>query len=434
MTPPSSTSVAPETRRALLGLAALGLALRLAVAVALGIDRPPAFGTDQYEYDDYAWNVARGRGYRGISPDVADREHLTAYRPPGTSLAWAGLYYAFGHRYEAVRVAHCLVGAATIFLVFGIGRRCYGEGVGLTAAGLFAAYPISWLYSVELLSEALGTFWLLGFVLACLAFADRPTWSRAALAGLLLGLSVLTRPNSVLLLPLVGLWALRQFRKDWRALALSTLIPAVMAATMVPWVARNYRVFGEFIPFSTMGGSVLLQGNNRVVATEPKYAGYSVWDTEIPEYKAALEAPGDEVGRDKVARVLAVRWLKDNPDKWGYLLRSKFIRSWTPLLQPHSPLSYRLGMLLCWGPLLLLSAVALLPTLTRSLREGDPSWLLHLAILHYAINSLIFFGNARYRYPIEPICMVLAAWLAACAWRSFRGAGRSPVVAGLAHP
>ncbi len=431
MLQPSSITIAPGTRRALFGLVALGLVLRLALAVALGIDRPPAFGTDQYEYDDYAWNVAQGRGYRGISPDVADRDHLTAYRPPGTSLAWAALYYTFGHRYEAVRIAHCAAGAATILLVFGIGRRCYGEGVGLMGAGLFAVYPISWLYSVELLSEALGTFWLLGFVLAALAFADRPGWPLALLAGSLMGLSALTRPNSVLILPLVGVWALWQFRRNPRALALSVLIPVVMAATMTPWVIRNYRVFGEFIPFSTMGGSVLLQGNNRIVATEPKFAGYSVWDTEIPEYKAALEAPGDEVGRDKVARVLAVRWLKDNPAKWGYLLRSKFIRSWTPLLQPHSPRMYRLGMLLCWGPLLVLSAIALIPTLLRSIRAGTPDWLLHLAILHYAINSLIFFGNSRYRYPIEPICMVLSAWLASRIWQALRKPEERPIATSL---
>lgn len=83
-------------------LVLLGAGLRVGLAIGLGLDKPPAFGSDQYEYDNYAWNVAQGRGYRGISPDVTDLDHLTAYRPPGTSLTWAALYRIFGHRYGVV--------------------------------------------------------------------------------------------------------------------------------------------------------------------------------------------------------------------------------------------------------------------------------------------------------------------------------------------
>ena len=79
-------------------------------------------------------------------------------------------------------------------------------------------------------------------------------------------------------------------------------IPVIALATLVPWTVRNYRVFGEFIPFSTMGGSALLQGNNRIVSTVQNYSGYSVWDSEIPEYQDTARAPNDEVGRDRVAR------------------------------------------------------------------------------------------------------------------------------------
>src|SRR5215467_899031 len=120
----------------LLMFVCLGLALRLGVAAALdgGLGGTPAPGSDDFEYDSYAWNVAQGRGYRGVSPDVTDPEHLTAYRPPGTSFVWAGLYRLLGHRYAAVRVLHCILGAATILLVYWVGQRCFGHSVGLLAA------------------------------------------------------------------------------------------------------------------------------------------------------------------------------------------------------------------------------------------------------------------------------------------------------------
>ena len=403
----------PSTRRiALTAIVALGLALRLGAAAALGLGEPPAPGSDQKEYDTYAWNLAQGRGYRGMSPDVADRDHLTAYRPPGTSLAWAGIYRVVGRRYEAIRLFHCLVGAATILLVYHIGRDCGGEAVGLTAASAFAAYPLGLLYTSELLSETLGTFWLLAAVLACLRLAERPSWGRAILAGGLLGLALLTRLNVTLLLPLVAAWGIWQLREAPRGRLMGLAVPAVAVGVLVPWAVRNYLIFHAFIPFSTMGGSVLLQGNNRIVVTDPKFYGGSPWDTAIPEYRDALRSAGSELERDRVARKFAVEWLRDHPGDWPFLAQAKLRRAWTPFLQPHAPLLYRAALLASWGPILLLSGLAFLPTLALFLRAGHPGWLLHLVLLGYTLTSLIFFGNPRYRFPVEPLCMVLAAMAA----------------------
>ena len=80
----------------------------------------------------------------------------------------------------------------------------------------------------------------------------------------------------------------------------------------------------------------------------------------------------------------------------------------TPFLQPSSPRLYRLAMLLSWGPVLVLSALALVPTLVRFLRERHPGWLIHLAIVHWMLGTVIFFGYARYRQPVEPLCIMLA--------------------------
>ncbi len=155
-------------------MVSLGFLVRLGLAVVLGLSEPPEPGSEREEYDTYAWNLAQGRGYRGMSPDVKDQDHLTAYRPPGSSLVWAGLYGVVGHRHAAVRVLNCLAGAATIALVYLIGCRSFNPTVALVAAAAFACWPLSLLYSTQLLSEALGTFWLLAFVAVALDFAVRP--------------------------------------------------------------------------------------------------------------------------------------------------------------------------------------------------------------------------------------------------------------------
>lgn len=410
-----------STRTWLAVFVAIGLLLRLGLAIRLGLNEPPRPGSDQYEFDTYAWNLAQGNGYRGLSPNVTDQNHLTAYRPPGVSAVWAGLYVVLGHRYDAVRITHCLVGALTILVVYAIGKRVFDQNVGLIAAGVFAVWPQSLLYSVGLQSEPLGTLSFLWALLECLRFAETLGWRRALGAGLLLGYSILCRPAGFFMLPLVCIWVVWQFRHDLKSLRQACLIPIAAILPFIPWTVRNYLVLGELVPISTAGGSALLQGNNRIVATDPKYYGYCVWDTSIPEYREAIQAPNNEVERDRVAKRLAVEWLKGNPDKWLYLLQAKFRRSWTPILQQPSRLN-RLVMLATWGPVLILFAAAYFPTLFLLLRGRHPGWLIHLAILHYQVNSLVFYGSARYRYSIEGLCIILAAvaalWIWHPCWRS----------------
>jgi len=398
-----------RTRWILLALLVSGFALRLCVGAALGLDGAPESGSDSQEYDTYAWNIAQGRGYRGMSPDVADRDHLTAYRPPGPSIVWAGVYYVLGHRYSAVRLLHCLAGTATIAVVYLIGSQSFSRTVGLLAAAAFAGWPISLYYSVQLLSEPLATFWLLTFVAAALDFASRPEPIRAMVTGLMLGLALLTRSNVVLLIPLAFFWAIVQFWGQPRAMAWALAIPLVALATLIPWTMRNYRIFGAIVPLSTGAGDVLLGGNNRLVATDPNYYGYWIFPDELSEYREQLKQTNDELIRDRLEVKLAIAWIESNPDRWWYLIHAKFRRLWTPFLQPQSPRLFRVATAVTWGPVLVLFALAFFPTLTTFLRQGHPGWLIHLVVLHVMLNAIVFWGAARFRYPIEGLCLILAS-------------------------
>lgn len=390
-------------------LVALALVLRLGFAAVQGLERPLPSGSDEREYDAYAWSVANGQGYRGMSPDVTDQHHLTAYRPPGPSLVYAAVYLVAGHRPVVVRVLNCLLSALACLLIVAVGRRTVGEGAGLLAAGAWAVWPTSIFLSGTLASEQIALLALLALVLAALAFAERPTLATAAIAGVALGTNLLVHPSRLFLLPLFGIWVLVQFRTSFRSIALASLIAVIAALMLVPWIVRNERVFHAFIPFSTMGGSVLLQGNNRIVATDPEYYGYNVWDHEIPEYRAALEAPNNELERDRVAKKFATEWIASHRDQMLPMAIAKIRRGWTPFLQPHTAALQRYGMLLSWGPVLLLMLLAFLPWLWRFLRTRHPGWILHLVILHIVMINVIFFGYARYRYVVEPYCLLLAA-------------------------
>ena len=179
----------------------------------------------------------------GLSPDVADQDHLTAYRAPGTSVVWAGLYALFGHRYDVVRVLHGVVGAAGVLLVFGIGRRCFGSPTGLVAAAIWAAMPTA-LHSARSSVEPLGTVWLLAHVWALHGLAERPagsgrgsrapSWARPS-----------SRPNFVLLVPLEAVWALWQFRGRWHASLVRLPCPSWACLRLRPGPPQLCRLWSD---------------------------------------------------------------------------------------------------------------------------------------------------------------------------------------------
>jgi 4-amino-4-deoxy-L-arabinose transferase-like glycosyltransferase len=405
--------------------------VRIGYSAAIGLDRPLATGSDDVEYDTYAWNLAQGHGYRGMSPDVADQDHLTAYRSPGPSLLYAGVYLVAGHRPDVVRVVNCALAAIACLLIILIGQRCFGELTGLIAGAIWSVWPMSILLSGTLASESIALLALLGFVMMALQFADAPSVRGALFAGALLGINLVVHPSRLFLLPFVAVWALVQFRRSYRTLALAALVPMIAALVLSPWIIRNEHVFGRFIPLSTMGGSSLLQGNNRIVATDPEYLGYNVWDTAIPEYADALRAPNNEIARDSVAKHLATSWIKAHRDRWIPMVIAKLRRGWTPFLQPHTARSQRLVMLISWGPILLLALIGFIPWLLRFLRAGDTAWLLHLVILHIAAINAVFFGYARYRYVVEPYCILIA--VASAIWLFERRRARPLLAVPLAR-
>jgi 4-amino-4-deoxy-L-arabinose transferase-like glycosyltransferase len=277
------------------------------------------------------------------------------------------------------------------------------------AALAYVIWPTAVLFASDLYSEPLGTFCFMGFLACALTFAaDKKAWI-AVLSGALLGYAVLTRPNFVFMLAFATLWLCWVFRRTPRTLLAGMLLPTAAIAVIFPWSIRNYFVLHRLVPLSTMGGSGLLQGNNRIVASDPKLHGYSIWDSRIPEYHDALHSAGDEIERDRRAGAFAVQWLKEHRNEWLSLAVAKIIRGWTPVLQSNSPALYRVLTLLSWGPVLLLFLASFIPTFAAALKRAEPRLLLHLAIVNALLINVIFWGELRYRHGVEPLCLIWAA-------------------------
>jgi 4-amino-4-deoxy-L-arabinose transferase-like glycosyltransferase len=380
---------------------------RLGYSLFKGIGREPGTASaDASYYSHYAWNLAQGKGLSGPEPG-REGDAPSALIPPGLPAFYAAIYVVFGKNYAVVRLAQCLLSAVTVILIFALAKAILNERAAWVAATALAFYPVAIYYSDEMLSETLYTFFLLlSFWLCIVWFAPRPTVVKALLCGGVLGLTALIRPVILPFLPLVVLWGLFVL-KGARAKSLVLAVTAGAALVILSWSYRNYRLFHTFVLVAPRTWTEILGGNNPVVASDPKYAGYCIWYTQVPGWEHKFDGV-PQIEREAVAKQLALQWLSENKDKWGYLLRSKFLRFWSPFLRQENRLN-RLVMLASWGSVLPFFIPAAFVTLVRFWREKNPAILIHLLILSTLLNALIFYGLPRYRYPMEPFCIILAS-------------------------
>ena len=153
-----------------------------------------------------------------------------------------------------LQIAGASLGAPLLFLLaeaLGASRRA-----AAIAALLFAAYPLLIRHAVSHSPLWLTTTMLVGFAHA---FVTARTPARMAMAGVWLGLALLTRSATAPILVLA--LALLAYEQRWVPAA---VLAATTAAMFAPFVVRSYALDGAVVP--TRSGLNLFVGNSRYAA------------------------------------------------------------------------------------------------------------------------------------------------------------------------
>ena len=205
------------------------LLIALLVRLAFHLRSPALVTKDSQSYFLPGWEIARGQPFE-----------LGQRRTPGYPLFIAGVILTFGEDLRALALAQHLLGVATVGVTYLIGKLTFGRAAGLLAGLLVALSGPLLIYERYVMSETLFGLLLGLSALAAVIAVRRPSWQRWLLAGLGLGLAVLTRPVAQTLIQLFGLIALVASGRDWRRgfLGLAALLAGV-AAIQGPWVLRN---------------------------------------------------------------------------------------------------------------------------------------------------------------------------------------------------
>jgi 4-amino-4-deoxy-L-arabinose transferase-like glycosyltransferase len=338
------------------------------------------------------------------------------YQAPGYPFLLALIYRVFGVEPLAAYVVQTGMGLLVIGLVYRIASRAYDSRTGLVGAALAALYGSYPFYETKLLSTTPALLLTCLLVDRLQSAEARPRDRYWLGPGLVLGLACVSRPNFLLLLPLVSAWVLadrsRSWARRWRRVGLFVLAVIVVVS---PLTLRNYRESGAFVAVATNGGISFFHGNNpqaRGWFSAPGMSG-SIRAQRAETRQLAERASGRELSDPEVSRYWfgrAVEFIRERPARFAWLqARKAFLAlddyehglDYSPELDAN-PL--RRLFPVSFGLILALAAVR--PFAGRRWTRIETPILLVMAAQVAAL--LLFFTAARYRLPATGPLLALA--------------------------
>jgi 4-amino-4-deoxy-L-arabinose transferase-like glycosyltransferase len=307
----------------------------------------------------------------------------------------------------------CALSALTCLCVWGLGRAIGEPRAGRLAAWLFAFLPGAvWNAAAVVWDTTCVAFGIAAFVFVLFRYGRAPTLVRCLALGAAFGALMLLNPAPVSLAPVAIGW-LASRESSW-SLRVRDGAAFTLAAFLVclPWLVRNERALGAFALRTNLG--VELRAGNNDHAN-----GYVQMDmhpsSDATEFLRYLEA--GEVPYCAWAMREAKHWIVEHPLRFTVLTLHRAQLFWlgepptidprrdqgrTPASDPKSWIKWLAH--LAAGVLCLAGAWAL------SRRNTAGRYLLAMLVLFpapYYFTHVI----ERYRFPIEPLIVLMAAYL-----------------------
>ena len=351
----------------------------------------------------------------------------SAYYAPGYPYFLALVDLIDGHavrRGPAIapaRDSQAVLGTITVALIGLVAYELYGASAGLIALALAAIYPVFTELAGTLVAENLLTLLVMAALYAALRArragkaATRYGW--VAGAGVLTGLATLTHENGVLIL--VGLipavWTVRP-RLRLRSIAAPALLVALTALTILPWTIRNAVELHSFIPVSDETGVTLVGTYNVASAADPQVPYKWRIFYGIPGERSLIrESP--HLTEPQISAKLqsqALHYVSDHPFSpfvvaFHNTLRMFELEGTFAWIASASAVSLstpvaRTGVISFW----ILCVVALAALATKRGRSA-PGWVWVIPVLLALSVVLVNVETPRFREPVDPFLILLAA-------------------------
>jgi tetratricopeptide (TPR) repeat protein len=415
-----------------LSLFLLALCLRL-VFYALSSDYPLLHiqSLDEAYYLEFGKNLARGE-WRGNIDGF--------YMDPLYGYFLGLIFFLFGDDLFFVRLAQIFLDAFNVIIIFAIGRRVWNREAGFIAALIWAAYGVSFYYSLLILKVTLGITGMLLFVLLVMKVAENPKIIGFFLAGMAGGMLTYIRANFVLVIPFTMILYYFEKGSNWRKRSNQLLF--FLAGAMVLFISAaglNHLMIGHSQFLITSSGRILYSCNNPENTSGrydvPTFSRSHPTESEEDFHKEAE----NRLGRTLSAKEASTYWrnetfrvLRDHPRLIPVLLINKC--KWTlanyeiPMNQSYQFMAEFAGTdqwpLLNYAFVLALGLPGLILGLTRHRR----AWWLLVPILTIVATLMMFCVSSRFRMPMTPFFTVGAGIFLQCVWTWIKEGRRRKII------
>jgi 4-amino-4-deoxy-L-arabinose transferase-like glycosyltransferase/Flp pilus assembly protein TadD len=351
------------------------------------------------------------------------------YRAPLYPYLLSFIYWFTGKSVYFSRLIQIILGSLLPILVYILGVRLFNKQIALIAGGIACFYPTFVYFDSSFLITSIMVLLTTLLVWQLYRSQDTGRLMPFVLAGLLLGLTALARPNILLLGPalIVWVWVVLMPKLGMKRAILSyAAIGLTCLAVIIPVTVRNYIVAKDLVFISWQGGINFYLGNCRdangwsATASGMDATWERMYDESImiPEADAKHKLLRSEISSYWYARA----WRDIQSDVGAFIARlvnkARFVfngfeipnnqniymvRSFAPIIKPImfvDVLYFPYGVL---APLALIGA-------GLSVRRWRKFILLYIFISAYAISVIVFFVCARYRQPLIPVLILFAAY------------------------
>ena len=257
-----------------------------ALTLALGLTfmfvaAPHPWGWEGFDhYHQLALEVARGRPFP------------TMEVPWGYAYFLAAFYRTFGDHPVIPLLVQVALNACMPLFVFIAARSWFDPQIATNAALFTGLFSFNTVYASTQSSDAVCTVLFMAAVVAFVRARRDDRWRWYAIAGVLAGLAPQFRPNLVLIPIVLAGFAVLE-RRSWRRAGQAALLTACAAATIAPWVVRNYRLTRTVLPTSVHGGVQLWYGTLQVgpYLNSKAYNPRAVFDGSAFAYTSLIDVP-----------------------------------------------------------------------------------------------------------------------------------------------
>jgi len=350
----------------------------------------PEITGDMESYDEFATAILHGDWWG----------HHVSYREPGYPLFVALVYKLTGSNQLAARLVNALLSALTCIVVYLLGKRTLGAGVGLAAAAWFAVYYHSVHFSAYLLREPLVTLLLTLTLLWCVRAVQSRRSRDAAVASVLFLLLVHTDARFLFHAPFLLLYVLIASGARRDAVRMAAVWTLVFVVGMIPWQVRNYQIYKHVVLVNTR--TLVLPAPWRGAAGDEPVEG--------------LEPPPPDT-REGVRHVHGLRGaLYDFTELYRIFRFRGEVRANSNTWEKPWSAFHNWSSIAMYGTLVPFFIYGFWVIVRRRLLYA---YVFVLPVLAHTILHVVKWGRERYRMPIEPLLIIVAFYGLFVLWRAW---------------